>query len=203
MAIKVANNQSLTAITALPSGVSGGAMNLLETQTASSSSTISFTSGIDSTYKEYQIHFMDVHPQSGSRLAFQFDTGTNTSYNQTITSTSFAARHHEGEADSPDLGYQTGDDLAQSTSFQRLSVGGTVETDADASATGIIHIYDPSNTTFVKHFIATMQIYHNDQSTHNSFVAGYVNTTTAITRVQFKYESGNIDAGTFKLYGIS
>ena len=202
MAIKVANNQSLTAITALPSAVSGGAMTLLETQTASSSATLSFTSNIDSTYKEYQIHFIDVHPESGSRLAFQFDTGTNTSYNQTITSSSFAARHDEGDT-SADLGYQAGDDLAQSTSFQRLSVGGTVETDADASATGIIHIYDPSNTTFVKHFIATMQIYHNDQATHNSFVAGYVNTTTAITRVQFKYESGNIDAGTFKLYGVT
>ena len=201
MAIKTANDNSMSNITALPSGVSAKSMILLATETASSSDAISFTSGIDSTYKEYQIHFMDVHPQSGSRLAFQFDTGTNTSYNQTITSTSFAARHDEGDT-STDLGYQTGDDLAQSTSFQRLSVGGTVETDADASATGIIHIYDPSNTTFVKHFIATMQIYHNDQATHNSFVAGYVNTTTAITRVQFKYESGNIDAGTFKLYGV-
>ena len=180
----------------------GGNMVLLSTTTASSSGTIDITSDIDSTYKEYQVHFFDVHPQSGSRLAFQVDTGTNTNYNQTITSTSFAARHQEGEADNPDLGYQTGDDLAQSTSFQRLSVGGTVETDADASATGILHLFDPSNTTFVKHFIATMQIYHNDQSTHNSFVAGYVNTTTAITRIRFKYESGNIDAGTFKLYGI-
>ena len=201
MAIKTANDNSMSNITALPSGVGAQSMILLATETASSSATISFTSGIDSTYKEYQIHFMDVHPQSGSRLAFQFDTGTNTSYNQTITSTSFAARHDEGDTGG-DLGYQTGDDLAQSTSFQRLSVGGTVETDADASATGIIHIYDPSNTTFVKHFIATMQIYHNDQASHNSFVAGYVNTTTAITRVQFKYESGNIDAGTFKLYGV-
>ena len=201
MAIKTANDNSMSNITALPSGVGAQSMILLSTTTADEDGTISITSGIDSTYKEYQIHFMDVHPQSGSRLAFQFDTGTNTSYNQTITSTSFAARHDEGDTGG-DLGYQTGDDLAQSTSFQRLSVGGTVETDADASATGIIHIYDPSNTTFVKHFIATMQIYHNDQASHNSFVAGYVNTTTAITRVQFKYESGNIDAGTFKLYGI-
>ena len=186
----------------LETGDLGGNLVLLSTTTASSSATIDITSGIDSTYKEYQVHFFDVHPQSGSRLAFQVDTGTNTNYNQTITSTAFVARHTEDDS-TADFGYNTGDDLAQSTSFQRLSCGGTVETDADASATGILHLFDPSNTTFVKHFIATMQIYNNDQASHNSYVAGYINTTTAITRIRFKYESGNIDAGTFKLYGVS
>ena len=197
----ISNGTTLLDAGALDGGIATGAMTLLSTATASSSATIDFTSGINSTYKEYQIRFFDVHPQSGSRLAFQVDTGTNTNYNQEITSTSFAARHDEANSGA-DLGYQAGDDLANGTEFQRLSVGGTVETDADASATGIIHIYDPSNATFVKHFISTMQIYHNDQATHNSFVAGYINTTTAITRIRFKYESGNIDAGTFKLYGI-
>jgi hypothetical protein len=186
----------------LETGDIGGSLVLLSTTTASSSATIDITSGIDSTYKEYQVHFFDVHPQSGSRLAFQVDTGTNTNYNQTITSTAFVTRHSEDNS-TADLGYNTGDDLAQSTSFQRLSCGGTVETDADASATGILHLFDPANTTFVKHFMATMQIYNNDQASHNSYVAGYINTTTAITRIRFKYESGNIDAGTFKLYGVS
>jgi len=186
----------------LETGDMGGSLVLLSTTTASSSATIDITSGIDSTYKEYQVHFFDVHPQSGSRLAFQVDTGTNTSYNQSITSTAFVTRHSEDDS-TADLGYNTGDDLANSTSFQRLSCGGTVETDADASATGILHLFDPANTTFVKHFMATMQIYNNDQASHNSYVAGYINTTTAITRIRFKYESGNIDAGTFKLYGVS
>ena len=201
MSINVCNDRSMASITSLPSGVSGGSLVLLSTTTASSSATVDITSDIDSTYKEYQVHFFDVHPQSGSRLAFQVDTGTNTNYNQTITSAAFVTRHSEDDS-TADLGYNTGDDLAQSTSFQRLSCGGTVETDADASATGILHLFDPSNTTFVKHFIATMQIYNNDQASHNSYVAGYVNTTTAITRIRFKYESGNIDAGTFKLYGV-
>ena len=90
MAIKVANNQSLTAITALPAAISSGAMNLLETQTASSSSTISFTSGIDDTYDEYVFKFYDIHPATDVKsLSFQVDTGTNTNYNQTITSTVF------------------------------------------------------------------------------------------------------------------
>ena len=185
----------------LETGDIGGSLVLISTVTASSSSTVDFTSGIDSTYKEYQVHFFDVHPESGSRLAFQVDTGTNTNYNQTITSTAFVTRHAE-DGSTADLGYNTGDDLGQSTSFQRLSCGGTVETDADASATGILHLFDPSNTTFIKHFMATMQIYNNDQASHNSYVAGYINTTTAITRIRFKYESGDIDSGTFKLYGV-
>ena len=201
MSINVCNDRSMASITSLPSGVSGSSLVLLSTTTASSSANVDITSDIDSTYKEYQVHFFDVHPESGSRLAFQVDTGTNTNYNQTITSTAFVTRHTEDDS-TADLGYNTGDDLGQSTSFQRLSCGGTVETDADASATGILHLFDPSNTTFVKHFMATMQIYNNDQASHNSYVAGYINTTTAITRIRFKYESGDIDSGTFKLYGV-
>ena len=201
MSINVCNDRSMASITSLPSGVTGSSLVLLSTTTASSSATVDITSDIDSTYKEYQVHFFDVHPESGSRLAFQVDTGTNTNYNQTITSTAFVTRHTEDDS-TADLGYNTGDDLGQSTSFQRLSCGGTVETDADASATGILHLFDPSNTTFIKHFMATMQIYNNDQASHNSYVAGYINTTTAITRIRFKYESGDIDSGTFKLYGV-
>ena len=99
MAIKVANNQSLTAITALPAAVSGGAMTLLATETASSSATLSFTSGIDSTYKEYQFHFIDIHSANdGVDFTFQADTGTNTSYNQTMTTTLFQAAHDEADS---------------------------------------------------------------------------------------------------------
>ena len=198
----ISNGTTLLDAGATSSGVFSGTMILLSTTTASSSATIDITSGINSTYKEYQIHFFDVHPQSGSRLGFQADVGTATNYAQTITSASSVARHSEDNA-TADVGYNTGDDQAQGTALQRLSCGGTVETDADASATGILTLYDPANTTFLKHFMSTMQIYNNDQSSHNSYVAGYINTTTAITRVRFKYESGNIDSGTFKLYGIT
>ena len=201
MAIKVANNQSLTAITALPSAITGGAMTLLETQTASSSSTIDFTSGIDDTYKEYQIHLIDVHPGTDNTdLKFQFDTGTNTNYNQTITSTFFLA--HADEADSnTGLSYYDSKDLAQSTSFQWWNWYHGA--DNDQSTVGILHLYDPSNTTFVKHFMATNNVSRQNDFTGNGFVSGYINTTTAITRVQFKMSSGNIDSGTFKLYGVS
>ena len=201
MAIKVANNQSLTAITALPSAVSGGAMTLLETQTASSSSTISFTSNIDSTYKEYILKYINIHPATdGVSFTFQTDTGTNTSYNQTVTTSFFQAIHAEGDG-SEEVSYNTGNDLAQSTSFQILTEN--ISSDNDHGVSGTLHLFEPSSTTFVKHFIANPQYTSASNLCMQTFVAGYFNTTTAITRLQFKMSSGNIDSGVIKLYGIS
>ena len=199
MALNFANNNSLSAITAKPSGLSGGALNLISTQTASSSSTISFTSGIDSTYDVYMFKFYDIHTSSAGDLTFQADTGTNTNYNQTITSTFFEGYHYEDDSDA-NLGYRTSGDQAQGTSFQKIS--STLGTNNDDSAVGTLTVFNPSSTTFVKHFI-----YVGNSSagtyTDNHFIAGYFNTTTAITRFQFKMQSGNIDSGTIKLYGVS
>ena len=201
MAIKVANNQSLSAITSLPAAITGGAMNLISTQTASSSSTISFTSDIDSTYKEYIFKFIDIHPATDQKnLTFQVDTGTNTNYNQTITSSSFYTYHNEGDT-TTSLQYITGYDQAQGTGFQILSE--STGNDNDACVCGTLHLFDPSNTTFVKNFMSRTQAAEGTGYSGDTYVAGYINTTTAITRVQFKFNSGNIDSGTIKLYGIS
>jgi|TARA_R100001126_G_scaffold73682_2_gene43182 hypothetical protein len=204
MSIVVCNNNSLSAITSIPAGISGGSLNLLSTQTASSSSTVSFTSGIDSTYKEYIFKFYDIHPgnnDSNNRLSFQGDTGTNTNYNQTITSTHFRAYNTE-DGSGQGVGYRTATDLANATSFQPLGegVGGGV---ADESTAGFLHIFDPSSSTFIKHFIARTHIYSDNDESIDSFVTGYFNTTTALTRFQFKFTYGNIDSGTIKLYGVS
>ena len=205
MAIKVANNQSLTAITALPAAVSGGAMTLLETQTASSSATLSFTSNIDSTYDEYQFHWINCHPSATDpSFTFQADTGTNTSYNQTITSTSFTAQNREdGDSGQASVGYVGGYDQAQGTAFQKLI--GNIKNDSDGATSGILKLYSPSSSTFVKHFISVANTMENASPPvmSNFYGAGYFNTTTALTRVQFKMSSGNIDSGVIKLYGIS
>ena len=201
MALKFANNNSLSAITSTPSGVGGGSLNLISTQTASSSSTISFTSNIDSTYKEYIFKFYNIHPATNSTMfAFQVDTGTNTNYNQTITSTHFSVGHNEGDSDTI-FTYQTGMDQAQGTSFQKL--GNNLGNGNDECLAGTLHLFDPSSTTFVKHFIARLAEYHNEDYAFDDYTAGYINTTTAITRVQFKFDSGNIDSGVIKLYGVS
>ena len=201
MAIKVANNQSLTAITSIPAVITGGAMPLLATETASSSSTIQFTSGIDDTYKEYQIHFMDVHPSGdGAAFTVNFRDGS-TAYDATKTTTYFFAQHWEDDS-TTQLTYRTGDDLAQSTSFQGIYNNG-LGADNDQSVCGILKLYDPSNTTFVKHFLCEAQGSLNDDVSLIVYMAGYCNTASAIDGVKFKMASGDIATGTFKLYGVS
>ena len=177
-----------------------GGMTLLSTQTASSSSTISFTSGIDSTYKEYIFKFINIHPSADDvDFEFQVDTGTNTNFNQQITSTVFRGYHNETDTSSA-LSYATSSDLANGTGFQRIMAN--MDHDNDSNGSGTLQLFDPSSTTFVKHFIATTQ-YSYPVNSFNQFTAGYINTATAITRVRFKMSSGNIDAGTVSLYGIS
>jgi len=177
-----------------------GAMTLLATETASSSATISFTSDIDSTYKEYIFRFYDIHPSgSNQTFSFQADTGTNTSYNQTIDSTLFITSHDEADT-ATSLAYSTGGDQWDATGFQRLM---RLTNDNDNSGAGILHLFDPSNSTFVKHFVGTCTNTNSNTYTQTEYSAGYFNTTTAITRVQFKFDSGNIDAGVIKMYGVA
>ena len=201
MAIKVANNQSLTAITALPSAITAGAMTLLSTQTASSSATISFTSGIDDTYDEYIFMFNDIHPATNQvTLGFQGNVAGGADYNETITSTFFKAGLGEDDSGSG-IGYETGADQANGTAFQQIIR--YLGNDNDQSGVGYLHLFNPSSTTFVKHFISATNHSHASDETEQDFVAGYFNTTSAIDEIQFKMSSGNIDAGTFKMYGVS
>ena len=201
MSIVVCNNNSLSAITSIPASITGGALNLISTQTASSSATISFTSGIDSTYKEYIFKFYDIHPATDNvdfQVNFSSDSGSN--YNVTKTTTFFAAYQNEsGSATS--LTYADANDLAQSTGFQMLNDG--VGNGNDESCVGTLHLFDPSNTTFVKHFMAISHRHYYLDYAIVDYMAGYCNTTSAIDAVQFKFESGNIDSGTIKLYGVS
>ena len=204
MSINVFNNNSMSAITSLPSGVGGGSLNLISTQTASSSSTISFASGIDSTYKEYIVKFFDVHPATDNNTStnyfeVNFRDGS-TDYDATKTTTIFRAYHFE-DASTQALSYETDHDLAQSTGFQRIAQG--MGNDNDQCVAGILHLFDPSSTTFVKHFICETNNIHADNASYRWNVAGYINTTTAIDGIQFKMTTGNIDSGTFKLYGVS
>ena len=175
-----------------------GAMTLLSTQTASSDSTITFASGIDSTYKEYIFKYYDVHPSAGVRLAVNFRDGS-TDYDASKTSSFFEVYQNEAGT-STSLAYVTDYDLSNATGVQSI---GYIGNENDESCAGTLHLYDPSSTTFVKHFIATTPGYHGSNLALTSYVAGYCNTTAAIDGVQFSMTSGNIDSGTFKMYGVS
>jgi hypothetical protein len=201
MSINVCNDRSMASITSLPSGVSGSSLVLLSTVTASSSSTVEFTSGIDSTYKEYIFKFIDIHGETNSKeITFQGSTNSGSSYGVTITSTAFVAYHNEA-GNSAVLEYGSNSDQAQATGFQMIS--GNAGNGNDESISGTLHLFDPSNTTFVKHFIARSNCYNANDYSQDFYAAGYFNTTSAIDAIQFKMVSGNIDAGTIKMYGVS
>tara|TARA_R100000935_G_C2811114_1_gene155004 strand:- start:229 stop:900 length:672 start_codon:yes stop_codon:yes gene_type:complete len=187
-----------------------GAMTLIKTQTISSNTaTISFIHGtsdvvFDGTYETYIIKLINIHGDGsgGSNegpVSINFTTdGTN--FNVTKTSSSFRAQHTEG--DGTDFAYTAGDDLAQATGFQPLAQN-QKNADADAAGCAIIHIFSPASTTFVKHFISDAEVVGNGVQAARNFIAGYANTTSAITGVAFQMASGNVASGTFKLYGIS
>ena len=199
MALNFANNNSLSAITTLPASISGGGMTLISEQTASSSATISFTSGIDSTYDSYIFKFYDIHPSSDAvEFKFNLSTDGGSNYNVTKTTTFFRATHLEN--DTTAFSYRTGNDLAQSTAFQMLLDG--VGNDNDSSACGSLQLFNPSSTTFVKHFITRNVSHQYESGLRDCFMAGYGNTTSSIDSVRFEMSSGTFD-GVIKLYGVS
>tara|TARA_R110000850_G_C9879958_1_gene457878 strand:- start:1 stop:543 length:543 start_codon:yes stop_codon:yes gene_type:complete len=170
--------------------------------TASSSATLSFTSGIDSTYNEYQFHFENMHPQT-DQVFFQFqvnasdDTGGGFD-TSVITSSAFLAYHFEGDASG--LSYSGTQDLAQSASHQRLTQ--EVGNNADQSASGILTLYAPASTTYTKNFTARFADSGYNDYVEDHHVAGYINQTLAIPEISFQFHSGNIDAGTIHMYGV-
>jgi hypothetical protein len=184
----------------LETGDLGGSLVLISEQTASSSATIDFTSGIDSTYKEYIFKFINIHPATdGGNLGVQFNAAGGSGFNETLTTSLFRAYHQEDDGAAA-VGYVTGDDIAQGTGYMRLGQSGS---DNDQHTSGTLHLFDPSNTTFVKHFIARAAEAHGANIAADVFAAGYINTTSAIDEVSFKFHSGNIDSGTIKMYGVT
>ena len=201
MSIVKLNNRSVKDVTAFGSISSLGSLTHIATQTASSSASVSFTSGIDSTYKEYIFYFVNIHPATNNQeFTFQGSTNSGSSYGVTITSTFFQAYHAEnGSATS--LAYNANKDLAQSTSFQ--TIADTTGNGNDESASGFLHLFNPSSTTFVKHFISVDNHYYNGTYSINDYASGYFNTTSAIDAIQFKMASGNIDSGQILLFGLN
>ena len=171
MAINLANNNSLANITALPSSISGGAMTLLATQTASGSANLSFTSGIDDTYDSYVFKFINIHPATNmADFSFNMSTDGGSNYNVAKTSTYFKAQHQGSTGNYANLGYFAAGDLAQGTGFQRLTEA--LYNGDTASMSGTLTIYNPSDTTFVKHFMYEAADFGNDNFIINEFVAG-------------------------------
>ena len=205
MALVKYNNNSLSSVTSAASA-SSGAMTHIKTLTASSSSTLSFVDGssdvvLDNTYPIYLFKFINIHPSSNtSALDFQGSTDSGSNYNTTMTTTAFYASGDEAGSNTQFF-YFASEDQAQGTSFQSISLYDTGN-ENDESGVGELIIFNPSNTTFVKQFISNFAGTSRYNYPNTGYVAGYFNTTSAIDAIQFKMDSGNIDSGTIKLYGI-
>ncbi len=208
MSIVKLNNRGVKNVTAFGSLTSGSMTFISKTTISSPVSSVQFTSGIDNTYKEYIFLLVNLHPNSNSepdiKINFSSDGGSN--YNVTKTTTSFYADHNESGSSSG-LQYIGDVDLAQSTGGQFIGYN-LEESDADSSLSGIVHLFDPSNTSHVKHFMININMMHLEPQSNNYHIAGYCNTTSAINAVNFTGEysegsSGNIDSGEIILYGIN
>jgi hypothetical protein len=194
------NNNSIANVTAYNASVATGNMVLISSQTASASASISFTTGIDSTYKEYQFYFINIHGSSaGANFTFNMSTDAGSNYNVTKTSTFFRAYNNEDD-NSTILGYQGANDLAQSTGYQILTYD--IDTNNDDNTSGSLTLFNPASTTYVKHFISVGNMTAGSAFMIQNFSAGYGNTTSAVNAIDFKFSSGNIDDGTILLYGI-
>ena len=185
---------------------SSTSMVLIKTLTASSSANLSFVHGssdvvLDSTYPIYVFKFINIHPATNNtEFQFNMSTDSGSNYNVTKTTTTFNAHHNESDS-ATNLLYDTNADIAQGTGFQLLA--GACGNDNDQCINGTLHLFLPSSTTFVKHFISRVAGFHEADYAFDFFTAGYGNTTSAIDAVQFKFDSGNIDSGVIKLYGVS
>ena len=206
MALIKLNNQGVKNATAIGSITGLGSMIFIKKLTASSSATLSFVDGssdvvLDDTYKEYLFTFNNIHPATdGASFQFQGNASGGSGYNETVTSTTFHAYHAE-DASEAVLAYETSNDLAQGTGF--ITMLDSCGNDNDQNSSGTLHLFNPSSTTFVKHFIARVNGINNSDKSNDFYTAGYFNTTSAIDEIQFKMSSGNIDAGDICLYGIA
>jgi len=205
MSIVKLNNNAVKNVTSFGS-VTGGSMTLIKKLTASSSSTLSFVDGsssvvLDNTYREYIFTFNNIHPATDNAdIMINFSTDSGSNYNVAKTSSHFRALHNEaGSATS--LAYDNSSDMEQGTG--NLNILLNIGNGNDECGSGYLHLFDPSSTTFVKHFIANMNRYDGADYTVNQYTAGYANTTSAIDAVRFQMDTGNMDAGDICLYGIN
>ena len=182
-------------------GVSTADVVLLATTTASADANIAFTSVLTSAYKEYIFGFIDIHPASDSQN-FTFNGSDDTSshsYDITKTTSNFESDQAENTG-TPKVVYSASLDLAQGTGYQPLYPG--TDNDSDSCFSGYLHIFNPASTTYVTHFYADTHGVHANYTAKRSFTAGYFNTTAAITAVDFKFGSGDIDSGKIKVWGV-
>ena len=184
-----------------------GALTFIKDITVSGASNATLVHGtssvvFDSTYPIYILKYINVFSSTGQNIAMNFTTdGSN--FNATMTTTAFVNEHSENDSDVARTDYSESYDIAQSTDQIVFNVNkGGLENASDASASGEIYIFNPSSTTFVKHFISRANSLSEYPGSTDNHVSGYVNTTSAVTGMRFHVVSSGTLSGTFLLYGL-
>ena len=202
----ISQNVARTSGLVKPVAAAGGTWTLIKTLTSDGSdSDLSFVDGsddvtLDSTYPIYVFKFINIHPETDN-VNFEFnmsaDGGSN--YNVTKNTTYFTAWHSEDDSET-NLAYSAGNDLLESTSFQRIAAG--LGNGNDESTSGYMYLFNPSSTTFVKNFISSVNLVYSADYSMQNFISGHGNTTSAIDAIQFKMSADEIQGGKIKMYGI-
>jgi hypothetical protein len=184
-------------------GVSTADLVLLNTTTITSDTdSVTWNSSvITSTYSQYLIKCYITQPATDV-VAFtgqlSIDNGSN--FNVATTSTHFAPEHTESAGQ--DFGRKA--DHEQDTGY--ITYAYRTGSGSDECLAMSMKLFNPSSTTYVKHFIIESQMYDGGGSgggaSVTSYVAGYANTTTAINAMNLKFSSGNIANGIFKIWGV-
>lgn len=184
-----------------------GALTFIKDVTVSGASNATILHGsssvvFDSTYPVYLIKYINVFSSTGQNIAMNFTTdGTN--YNVNMTTTCWVNEHSEDDTSVARMDYSESYDRAQSTDQVVFNINkGGLENASDASASGEMYIFNPSSTTFVKHFISRANSLSEYPGSTDNFVCGYANTTSAVTGVRFHVVSSGTLSGTFLLYGL-
>ena len=196
----IANMEKVNGIVISGAPAVSDAHTLIATATASASATLSFTLGLDSLYDAYEFRFENMHPQTDSQdFYFQVNAAGQTGFNEVMTTAGFRAYH--GEDNSGNVLEYYAAHQANGTANQLIA--SATGSDADQACSGVLTLYAPSSTTYVKHFLARANAANPNQTSVENHTSGYINTTAAIDEISFKYSAGNIDAGQIKMYGIA
>jgi len=185
-------------------GLTDSTSKLIKEVTASSSATVSFINGssdvvFDGTFDAYEIFYNNIHPATND-VEFGFKATSNGTDFGIATTATFNYDYAAESGGTPSTFVTNASyDSQQSTGL--VNVLHSVGNGNDESASGRLIIYSPASTTFVKHFNYFTTGLHASDIAENFVGGGYINTTSAITGLQFSMSSGNIDAGTFKLIG--
>ena len=176
-----------------PSWVAPSGMKLLSEQIASNVASVTFASGIDSTYDEYEIHLYDVKPVTDNVTLNMLTSADGSSF-ASGASTYKAAMVSRESSNTSVSGAN------ENTAIVLAASQGNATNEYGVS--GTVSLYQPSVAHYVKVGVRVVGTYLDGSLyMRNGFAERQA--AAVVTAVRFSFSSGNIASGTFRLYGIS